>query len=189
MSSLPRRPQPTPAPRPAAQRTPVQQADVLLTELQKALDGLTAAHVELAASLRQQHDAMKAFDTTAMAEAARRQEQIHRRVMRLEQQRRQQVQNLARVAGRQGAEMTLIGLADLYPAARDGLLERRAALRQATTEAAERGRACGRLAGGVLSHLNAALRLLTDATTYGRTGGFDVAPRVSTRLARLEAVA
>lgn len=156
----------------------------LLAELLRTLDSLATAHVELSESLRQQHAAMKRFDTAAMAGGVRRQESIHRRILKMEQQRRHLVMQLARAAGRPD-DLPLLQLADLFPESRDALLERRARLREAAGEAATHGRSCASLAGGVLSHLNAAMRILTRATTYGRAGSFDVPPARG----RLEATA
>lgn len=155
-----------------------------LAELSRSLDSLTVAHQELCESLLQQHAAMKRFDTAAMAGGVRRQESIHRRILRMEQQRRLLVQQLARAAGRSD-DLPLVQLVELYPEARDDLLERRTRLRTAAGEAAVHGRSCARLAGGVLSHLNAAMRILTRATTYGRAGAFDMPPARG----RLEATA
>lgn len=169
-----------PAPTPAAPG----RCAAVLAELLRSLDSLTVAHEELCESLLQQHAAMKRFDTVAMAGGVRRQETIHRRILRMEQQRRHLVQQLARAAGRPD-DLPLVQLAEFYPESRDDLLERRTRLRTAAGEAAIHGRSCARLAGGVLSHLNAAMRILTRATTYGRAGAFDVPPARG----RLEATA
>lgn len=155
-----------------------------LAELGRSLESLTAVHRELCESLQQQHAAMKRFDTEAMAGGVRWQESIHRRILRMEQQRRLLVQQLARAAGRSD-DLSLLQLADLYPQVRDELLQCRTQLRTAAAEAARWSQACGRLAGGVLSHVNTALRILTRATTYGRAGSFAAPPGRG----RLEAVA
>ncbi len=155
-----------------------------LTELMRTLGTLAQAHRDLAEILDAQHAAMRSFDAGAMQQAARRQEAIHRRILRLEQDRRRQVTHLARPLGL-GPMPTLMELAERMPEHGPALLEMRRQVREAVEAAAMRSRVCSRVAGSVLGHLNLALRLLGDGSTYRRTGGFEM----TRPLSRLQAVA
>ena len=155
-----------------------------LAQLARALGDLTAAHRDLCAAFDRQHEAMKRFDTGVMAEVVRRQESVHRRILRLETERRKLVVALARPLNLP-SDATLAQLAAGHPDHAAALLALRAELRQATTDAGVKCRTCGRVAGSVLAHLNASLRLLTNSVVYRRTGAFDVPPMKH----RVEAVA
>ena len=151
-----------------------------LAQLARALSDLTAAHRDLAAALDAQHDAMRRLDTEAMNGLARRQESIHRRILRLEQERRKLVAALARAA-RLPPDASLAQIAAAHPEHADALMALRAELRARTTDAAAKTRTCARVAGSVLAHLNSSLRLLTGATVY-RPGGDFAAPPARTRV-------
>ena len=146
-----------------------------IADLLKTLDALEAAHGDLCAALDAQQAAMRRFDPAAIAEAARRQEAIHRRVLRLEQERRRRTAPVAKALGLP-TTATLAQIAARLPQQQEDLLRRRAALRAAAEAAVRKSGACARIAGGVLGHLNLALRLLTQSTTYRKTGGFDLPP-------------
>ena len=156
----------------------------LLAQLARTLGDLTKAHRDLCDSLDHQQAAMQRFDTATMADVVRRQESIHRRILRLETERRKLVAALAKPL-RLPADATLAQLVAGHPEYADALLALRAELRGATLEAAGKSRTCGRVAGSVLSHLNGALRLLTHSVVYRRTGAFDAPPMKR----RVEAVA
>ena len=146
-----------------------------LDELAAALGSLSAAHAELSAALDEQHAAMRRFDAPAMKRLARRQELAHRRILRFEADRRKAAATAARAAGL-SHDAPLLAIADAYPERRDALVELRDDLRRRSAAAAASGRRCGRVAGGVLSHLSAALRLVTGSPLYEATGSFAVPP-------------
>ena len=156
-----------------------------LAQLARTLSDLTRAHRDLCDTLDAQQAAMQRFDTTVMADVVRRQESIHRRILRLETERRKLVAALAKPL-RLPPNATLAQLVAGHPEHADALLDLRNELRRATAEAAQKSRLCGRVAGSVLSHLNGALRLLTNSVVYRRTGDFDAPPPTKRRV---EAVA
>ncbi len=155
----------------------------VLDDLAATLRQLTLAHADLCDVLDQQHAAMKRFDTEQMTRHARKQEQSHRRILKLESDRRRHAQMLARAAGL-GFDVTLVQLAGAYPDRREELLELRRELHASSRAAAERGRRCQRIAASVLSHLNSALRMVTRSSVYQSTGNFTLPPPIH----RLEAV-
>ena len=156
----------------------------LLAQLARTLGDLTKAHRDLCDTLDHQQAAMRRFDTATMGEVVRRQEATHRRILRLETERRKLVAALAKPL-RLPPEATLLQLAAGHPDHGDALLQLRLELRRATIDAAAKSRTCGRVAGSVLSHLNGSLRLLTNGVVYRRTGAFDAPPMRG----RLEALA
>lgn len=165
------------APKPAA---PAGDVGSLFDRLEKTLIDLGNLQVELTRVLEQQHDAMKILDTAAMDRLGRRQEQLHRRAMQLECERRDVVAKLAVQAGLKG-DITLRDLAEAYattqPERRERLLELRDKLRKQSASAAKRGRSAARVAGSVLGSINSALRLLTRSCLYTRNGDFTLPPR------------
>lgn len=144
-------------------------------DLEQCLADLAAAHADLGEALDRQHEAMRCFDTPQMARLARRQEGTHRRILRLEAQRRKLAATVARSVGL-SVDAPLTAIADACPARRERLLVLRADLRRASADASERGRRCQRIAGSVLAHLNGALRLLTRSGLYQSGGTFTLPP-------------
>lgn len=147
----------------------------VLDELEQCLVDLAAAHAELGEALDHQHEAMRRFDTAQMSRLARRQETTHRRILRLEAQRRRLASTAARAAGL-AVDAPLTAIADAWPPRRERLLALRADLRRASADASERGQRCQRIAGSVLAHLNGALRLLTRSGLYQSGGTFTLPP-------------
>jgi hypothetical protein len=154
-----------------------------LDALVRSLDGLIKTHGELLATLREQLEAMRKMDAVAMSDAGRRQEAIHRRLLRLETDRRRAARALA-TSLRLPADAALTDIAARLATPPAELQDRRVRLRSLSTEAAKLGEQCSRLAGGVLAHLNSSLRLLTGGGTYAAGGNFHMPPRLS----RMEAI-
>ena len=94
--------------------------------------------------------------------AARRDE-----LVRLERRRRAM---LRRLAGPGGEEPTLAQLADRHPPRAKVLRRLREELVRATDDVGRRGKLAAGVAGGVLGHVNTALRLLGEAA--GRDGRY-----------------
>ncbi len=147
----------------------------ILDDLAANLRQLAAAQGELCETLDRQNEAMRHFRTEVMRGEARRQESLHRRVLRLETDRRRLAQQAAAHAGlAPGA--TLSEVAKAYPTRRDELLALRDELRRTSAAAAERSQAGRRLVGGVLQQLNSTLRLVTKSGVYEPSGAFVLPP-------------
>ena len=147
----------------------------LLDDLAANLGALAAVQRELCDALDRQNEAMRGFRTEAMRGEVRRQEALHRRVLRLETDRRRLAQQAATHAGL-APSATLSEVAAAYPARRNELLALRQELRAASAAAADRSRAGRRLVGGVLAQLNSTLRLVTKSAIYEPSGAFTVPP-------------
>ena len=151
-------------------------SDPVIPQLAATLRDLIAAHRDLIAALVEQHAALRSFDAPRVAELVARQERVHRRLMRLEAERRRRSEAAARALGLR-RDATLADVASRSPAAEE-LLALRTELRQLSAEAAERGRRCGRIAGTALANLGSALRRATGATLYQPGGGFALPPPI-----------
>jgi DNA repair exonuclease SbcCD ATPase subunit len=156
----------------------------LLDDLAVGLTAMTSLQAELATLLEEQFQAMKTFDTNAVARCARRQELLHRRLLRLETERRRNAEQLCRIA-RIAPDANVQQIADAYPSHREQLLTLRSQLRHAVQTVSERGRRSQRVAGTVLSHLNSVLRMVTKSGLYQQSGSFTAPPPIR----RLEASA
>ena len=152
-------------------------SDSVLPQLAATLRDLIAAHRDLIAALIEQHAALRSFDAPRVAELVARQERVHRRLMRLEAERRRRSEAAARALGLR-RDATLADVAARSPASADELLALRTELRQLSVEAAERGRRCGRIAGTALANLGSALRRATGATLYRPGGDFALPPPI-----------
>ncbi|MEM1012783.1 MAG: flagellar export chaperone FlgN [Planctomycetota bacterium] len=146
----------------AAPPTPVES---LLATLHK----LATAQADLRTAMVDQEQAMRKLDVRAMSAAARRQETLHRVLLRHEAERRKHARGVARMTNLP-PDATLAVLAEACPEHRDALLQVRGELLEATRLTRSAGQTCGRMAGGVLAHLNQALRLLHKPFLYSRQG-------------------
>ncbi len=146
-----------------------------IEQLLATLTKLSAAQCDLRDALSEQVEAMKRLDVKAMASIGHRQESAHRRLLKLEGDRRR---HGATAAGQLGLapDTPLVEVVSGYPDHAEQLLQVRDELRAHTIAAADLGRHCARIAGGVLGHVNGALRLVTKSCLYGREGGFELPP-------------
>ncbi len=124
---------------------------------------------------------MRGLDVATMATASRRQETLHRSLLRLEAERRKQAKLCARARGL-GSDATLVTIANAFADERDALLAKRLELREVTTVTRDLGQACSRLAGGVLAHLNQALRIVHKPWIYSSTGEPPLQPGLARRV-------
>ena len=158
-----------------------------LFDLESLLQQLIVEHRKLLRHLDAQQAAMKSFALDAMDAAANQQEASRLRIARLENQRRTIVQQIAK-QHRAAGELSLSQIAQLYPDKSASLQQLRDELKRAIQQVQSRSHVAGRVAGAVLGHLNAVVRLL--AGTVERAGVYTKAgvPRVSSRIGMMEAV-
>ncbi len=150
-------------------------------ELEAVLHALIAEHAKVRAYADASAAGMKALDLAVMDRTTNLQEAARLRITTLENRRRGLVRQIARVHAL-NEDPKLAVLADLYPVRRAMLLKLRDDLRQAVAEAVGRNRIAGRLAFGILGHLNTALRIITgafecDPRLYTKNGLFFPRPR------------
>ncbi len=112
---------------------------------------------------------MRQLDVKAMSAASRRQEALHRVLLRHEAERRKHARTAARLRNLP-AEATLLILAEGYAERREELLAVRNELLATTQATRTVGKTCSRMAGGVLAHLNQALRILHRPFLYSAAG-------------------
>jgi hypothetical protein len=136
---------------------------------------LVRAHRELCELLERQQAAMREIDLDAMAGVSKRQEQLHRRILRLERERRANAALLASSAGLPG-DASLGQIAEKLPVWSEQLLALRQELRGLSREASDRGKRAGRIAASVLCSVGSALRSVTGSTLYRRGGDFSLPP-------------
>ena len=147
-------------------------------QLVATLAKLAGAQSDLRDALGEQAAAMRKLDVKAMAQLGRRQESAHRRLLKLEVDRRRYSAAAAKPLGLPG-DAPLAQIAMGYPQHAPDLMRLRDELRSHAAAAADLGRHCSRLAGGVLGHVNGALRLVTRSCLYGRGGEFAMPPVAS----------
>ena len=150
-------------------------------DLEVVLQGLIAEHAKVRAYADASATGMRALDLAAMDRTTNLQEAARLRIAALENRRRNLVRQIARVHAL-GEDPKLALLADLYPARRVALLRLRDELRAVVADAVGRNRIAGRLAFGILGHLNTALRIITgafeyDPRLYTKSGLFFPRPR------------
>ena len=160
----------------------------LLPELENILQLLVAEHRRLLAHLEAQQAAMKAFDLKALDDSRNQQEACRLRVATLENKRRAVVALIAKTLRVDGQTLTITRLAELQPAGRNSLLKLRDELRDVAARITARTHVAGRLAGAVLGHLNAVVRLLAGAVEKSGVYTKQGVPRVSSRIGVMEAI-
>jgi hypothetical protein len=159
-----------------------------LAELETLLQQLIAEHKKLLGHMDAQQAAMRVFDLSAMDAAVNGQEACRLRIVTLETKRRNVVQVLTRGVKVDVGPVTITKLASLYPHRRDALLKLGNELKSVATTIASRTKIAGKLAGAVLGHLNAVVRLLAGAVERAGVYTKDGIPRVTSRIGIMEAV-
>lgn len=158
-----------------------------ILEVEHLLRQLTAEHQKLLRHVEAHDQAMRRLDLPAMDAAAKLQDATRLRIAAMETRRRGVIQQIAR-ASRLGGEVTIQRLADLHPDRAASLLALRDELKAVAGQIASRTYVASRLAGGVLGHLNTAIRFLAGAVErtglYTKTG----TPKVSSRIGVMNAV-
>lgn len=162
-----------------------------LAELETTVQMLIAEHEKLLKQLDTQQEAMKRLDARAMEDAAGLAESTRLRIVNLESRRKTLTTYLA-LSLRLDAGATLGRLAEALPPAHAGAKKRLIAMRQQLREligqVSTRSQVAGKLATGVLGHLNTVVRLLSGAVEQAGLYTKQGTPRVSSRIGMLEAV-
>lgn len=158
-----------------------------LSDLETILRDLVDEHRRLLSLVESHQTAMRTMDLRAMDDVARQQDASRLRLAHLEARRKAAVLAIAR-ASRVAGELTLPGIAAMYPQRRDALMGLRDELKSVAQSVANRSKAASRVASAVLGHLNTAVRILAAAVeragVYTRNG----TPHVSRRIGVMEAV-
>jgi phosphoserine phosphatase len=156
------------------------------TDLQLVLRQLIDEHRRLLRQMEQQQAAMRAMDYRAMEQANQQQESIRQRIAAIEMRRRSLVAAWAK-AMRHPAEVRIEQIAQADPSGAE-LLKLRDELKEVLEQIRHRGQVAGKLAAGLLGHLNTVVSLLAGAVQtaglYTRSG----VPRISDRIGTIEAV-
>ena len=159
-----------------------------IIELENLLQQMLDEHKRMLSLVETQQQAMKAMQLDVMEEAMHRQEASRLRIVSLEAKRRIVVQQLTRGA-RLAKELTLQQIAAAAPQNGKKLLALRDELKKVIKQVADRSYVAGKIASGVVGHLNTAMRLFAGAVgqagTYTRGG----TPRVANRIGVMEAIA
>jgi hypothetical protein len=158
-----------------------------ISDLHAVLAQLIAEHRKLLELLEAQHAAMKVFDLNVMSDLMPRQEMARLRIIDLENKRRNLMRQIM-AAHKLAEEPRLARMAELFPQHAELLLKSRAELRDIAAQISRRSQLSGRLASGVLRHLNTVVRLLAGAAQraglYTRRG----IPRIGSRIGVMDAV-
>src|SRR2546423_13942377 len=133
-----------------------------ISDLEMVLQQLIAEHRKLLALLVDQQAAMKRMDLQSMETLVAAQESSRKRIAMLERRRQVLAAQLARASKIVG-QPTLEKLAGAHPARAKALLALRDELKPLIEQLRNRAFVAGRVAGAVLGHVNAAMRLLAGA--------------------------
>lgn len=158
-----------------------------LLEVEHLLRQLIAEHHKLLKHVAAHDAAMRRFDMPAMDQSAKLQDAVRLRIATMESRRRAAIHQIAR-AGRMGDDLTIQQLAEMFPDRAASLLGLRDELKDIASQIAAHTHVAARVAGGVLGHLNTAIRFLAGAVertgVYTKTG----TPQVSSRIGVMNAV-
>jgi hypothetical protein len=166
---------------------PVSPALKPVVDLETVLQELLVEHHKLIKHLESQQAAMQAMKIKEM-DAARQQQELSRtRIIALENRRRTQVMQIARINQLQ-TEPKIPHLADMYPARRAQLMLLQNQLRSAMQEVANKSFIASKLATAVLGHLNTAMRILAGAVGGGGVYNQRGVSKVARRIGVMEAV-
>jgi hypothetical protein len=159
-----------------------------VVELEKILQDLLVEHHKLARHLDVQQDAMQRLAIKEMDYARVQQELCRTRVLGLEQRRKSQVKQIARINQLEG-EPKIPQLATMYPQRASQLLQLQADLRSVMRDVESKSFIATKLATAVLGHLNTAMRILSGAVGGGGMYTKRGTPRLASRIGLMEAVA
>jgi hypothetical protein len=157
-----------------------------LDELQIVLAQMIDEHRKLLIEADRHQLAIRAMDVRTMDLLRIRQEQLRERIGMLEGRRRLLAEQSA--PGHRGPPVTLTRLAELHPHARVKLLAQRDELRSVIAQIGQRTHIAARVAGAMLGHLNAVVRILSGAVQQAGVYTKQGVPKMSARIGGLEAV-
>jgi len=166
---------------------PVPAALKPIVELETVLQDLLVEHHKLSKLLDAQQAAMKQLHVKEMETARAMQEASRSRIIALENRRRMQVQQIARINQLQ-TEPKIPQLAQMYPQRSVQLMKLHGELKSVMTEIADKSFVASKLASAVLGHLNTAMRILSQAMGGGGVYTQRGVPKVARRIGVMEAV-
>jgi DNA mismatch repair ATPase MutS len=153
----------------------------LLSQLELTLRELLQAHQQLSVHLELHVSAIRSCDPTQIERAAREQDAVRAKIVQIESRRRFITHQITRNARRTQA-MTLEQLAEMYPDRKPILLQLRQELRDRIKQIQQKSEFVAKVAGNVLGHLNATVRLIANAAsgpgTYTKSGAAPIQARV-----------
>lgn len=136
----------------------------LISQLELVLRQLVIEHRALLASLEAHEHALRACAIDQIERAARDQDAQRQKIAAVESRRRQLVHQVARQQ-RSMKPITLVALCEFYPERAKAITEIRAELIDVAAKVQRKTTLIGRVASGVLGHVNATLRLIAQAAT------------------------
>jgi hypothetical protein len=153
----------------------------LLSQLETTLRELLVEQQRMATQIESHMRAIRTADVDQIQRAVREQDAMRTRIAQVEARRRSLTHQLARAARRTQAP-NLQQLAEMFPERKLILLQLRQELRDIATRIRERSSLAAKIAGSVLSHLNATVRLIATAASgpsvYTRSGDASMPSRV-----------
>jgi hypothetical protein len=158
-----------------------------IVELETLLQDLLVEHHKLSMHLDNQQTAMKQLRVKEMEIARAMQEGSRLRIIGLENRRRAQVQQIARINQLQ-TEPKIPQLAQMYPQRSAQLMKLHGELKSVMTEIADKSFIASKLASAVLGHLNTAMRILGQAVGSGGVYTQRGVAKVAHRIGVMEAV-
>ncbi len=158
-----------------------------IVELEAILQDLLVEHHRQLKHLDAQKEAMQKMAVKEMETARQQQEASRSRIIALDQRRRTQVMQIARINQLQ-IEPKIPQLAEMYPQRRLQLMKLHAELKSIMTEIATKSFIATKLASAVLGHLNTAMRIINHAVGGGGVYTQRGTPRMVRRIGVMEAV-
>lgn len=158
-----------------------------LIDLEAVLKQMLVEYRRLLVQLDVQQAAMKKFDVKTMSSSSQLQEASRTRLLSLDGQRRNLAAQLSRDL-RISGEVTLAGLAKLYPERAGVLLQLRTDMRECIDAIRQRTNISSRLAGAVLGHLNTTLRIFAGAIQKAGLYTKQGTPRLASRIGMMETI-
>lgn len=144
-----------------------------LADLERVLRQQIAAYRELVTLLDQHRAVLESMQLQPILEANKRQQQLRDRLAKLEQ--------LRTAALRKAGGGTLGDVAAKHGAGGFTLLKLRRELKELADEVGTRSRVAANIAGGMLGHLNTAVRVLIEAAGEGGVYTKDGTPKLTGR--------
>jgi hypothetical protein len=166
---------------------PVSPALKPIVDLEIILAEMLVEHHKLIKHLDSQQLAMQGLHLKEMEAARAQQEASRSRILSLENRRRLQVQQIARINQLQ-TEPKIPQLAAMYPQRKAQLMKLQADLKSVMQQIADKSFIGSKLASSVLGHLNTAMRILAGAVGGGGVYTQRGVPKMARRIGVMEAV-
>lgn len=156
-------------------------------ELEAVLQQLIDEHRKLLAQVEKQYDAVKNYRPKEMEDLAALQEATRLRVIKLDNQRRLIISQLAKLYKADG-ELTISRLAEMFPQRAPTLNKLRLELRTLMQQIKTKTYISARVAYSIVGHLNTVVRLLAGAVERAGVYTKHGVPKVSARIGAMETV-